>query len=69
MRAVVAHGAGDFRVEEVPDPVLEGGAVVRMEAAGVCAADRMIYTGDSPWELSVPLHPGARERGHHRRAR
>jgi erythritol/L-threitol dehydrogenase len=58
VRAVVAHGAGDFRLEEVPDPVLEGGAVVRMEAAGVCAADRMIYKGDSPWELSFPFVPG-----------
>ena len=58
MRAVVAHGAGDFRLEEMPDPVLEGGAVVRMEAAGVCAADRMIYKGDSPWELSFPFVPG-----------
>jgi threonine dehydrogenase-like Zn-dependent dehydrogenase len=58
MRAVVAHGAGDFRLEEVPDPVLEGGAVVRMEAAGVCAADRMIYKGDSPWELQFPFVPG-----------
>jgi L-iditol 2-dehydrogenase len=58
MRAVVAFGAGDFRVEEVPDPVLEGGALVRMEAAGVCAADRMIYKGDSPWELTFPFIPG-----------
>jgi L-iditol 2-dehydrogenase len=58
MRAVVAHGAGDFRVENVPDPVLDGGAVVRMEAAGVCAADRMIYAGDSPWELAFPFTPG-----------
>ena len=58
MRAVVAHGAGDFRVEEVADPAHEGGAVVRMEAAGVCAADRMIHKGDSPWELTFPFIPG-----------
>jgi len=58
MKAVVAHGAGDFRVEDVPDPVLDGGAIVRMEAAGVCAADRMIYGGDSPWELDFPFTPG-----------
>ena len=58
MRAVVAHGAGDFRVEEMPDPPLEGGAVVSMEAAGVCAADRMIYKGDSPWVLTFPFIPG-----------
>ena len=58
MKAVVAHGAGDFRLEDVPDAALDGGAVVRMEAAGVCAADRMIYKGDSPWELSFPFVPG-----------
>ncbi len=58
MRAVVAHGAGDFRVEDVPGPTLDRGAVVRMEAAGVCAADRMIYKGDSPWELTFPFIPG-----------
>ena len=54
----MAHGAGDFRLEEVPEPTLDGGAIVRMEAAGVCAADRMIYKGDSPWELSFPFIPG-----------
>jgi L-iditol 2-dehydrogenase len=58
MRAVVARGAGDFRLEDVPEPTLYGGALVRMEAAGVCAADRMIYKGDSPWELSFPFIPG-----------
>jgi len=58
MRAVVAHGAGDFRLEEVADPVLDGGAIVRVEAAGVCAADRMIHAGDSPWELEFPFVPG-----------
>jgi len=58
MKAVVAHGAGDFRLEDLPDPVLQGGALVRMEAAGVCAADRMIYRGDSPWDLAFPFTPG-----------
>ena len=32
MRAVLAHGAGDFRLEEVPEPVLDGGAVVKFLA-------------------------------------
>jgi threonine dehydrogenase-like Zn-dependent dehydrogenase len=58
MKAVVAHGAADFRLEEVPEPVLDGGAIIRIEAAGVCAADRMIYAGNSPWELSFPFTPG-----------
>lgn len=58
MRAVVAHGAGDFRLEQVADPELNGGAIVRVEAAGVCATDRMIHAGDSPWELDFPFVPG-----------
>jgi L-iditol 2-dehydrogenase len=58
MRAVVAYGAGDFRLQDVKDPVLDRGAVVRMEAAGVCAADRMMWKGDSPWELTFPFTPG-----------
>ncbi|CAN5741709.1 erythritol/L-threitol dehydrogenase [soil metagenome] len=58
MRAVVAHGAADFRVEDVPEPVLDGGAVLAIEAAGVCAADRMIFAGTSPWQLAFPFSPG-----------
>lgn len=58
MRAVVAHGAGDFRLEDLPEPGLAGGAIIRIEAAGVCAADRMIYAGSSPWELPFPFTPG-----------
>jgi threonine dehydrogenase-like Zn-dependent dehydrogenase len=58
MKAVVAHGAGDFRLMDVPEPQLDGGAIIRIEATGVCAADRMIYAGNSPWELSFPFTPG-----------
>lgn len=58
MKAVVAYGAGDFRLEDVPEPVLGGGAVIRVEAAGVCAADRSIFRGRSPWQLSFPFVPG-----------
>lgn len=47
MRAVVAHGPGDFRVTDVPEP--EGRLVVEVEAAGVCAADRMLFSGHHPW--------------------
>lgn len=58
MRAVVAHGPGDFRLAQVDEPA--GGAlVVEVEAAGVCAADRMLFTGRHPWgELSWPFVPG-----------
>lgn len=57
MRAVVARGPGSFAVEEVADPA--GGLVVEVEAAGVCAADRMLFTGRHPWgELAWPFTPG-----------
>lgn len=57
MRAVVAHGPGRFVLTEVEEP---GDAlVVEVEAAGVCAADRMLWTGAHPWgELGWPFVPG-----------
>ena len=60
MRAVLAHGPGDFRLEELPDPVLPaGGLLVAVEATGVCAADRMLWTGRHPWGvLGWPFTPG-----------
>ena len=40
MQAVVVHGAGDLRVEDVPDPTCPPDAVlVRMEWGGVCGSD------------------------------
>lgn len=57
MRAVVARGPGAFAVEELDEPA--GGLVVEVEAAGVCAADRMLFTGRHPWgELPWPFTPG-----------
>lgn len=58
MRAVVAHGAGDFHLSDLPIPQAQEGALVRVEAVGVCAADRMIWRGDSPWQLRFPFTPG-----------
>ncbi len=60
MRALVARGPGAFAVEEVPEPVVApGGRLVHVEAAGVCAADRKLYTGQHPWgELEWPVVPG-----------
>ncbi|MGH8903210.1 MAG: hypothetical protein ACRDYA_16460 [Egibacteraceae bacterium] len=56
MKALVAHGPGDFRLSEVPEPeVPEGGWLVEVEAAGVCAADRMLWRGDGPWALTWPF--------------
>lgn len=60
MRAALLHGPGALSVEAVPDPVLPaGGLVVDVEAAGVCAADRMLWTGHHPWGvLAHPFTPG-----------
>jgi 2-desacetyl-2-hydroxyethyl bacteriochlorophyllide A dehydrogenase len=58
VRAVRAYGAGDFRLEDVAEPTAAGGAVIRVDATGVCAADRMIYRGASPWTLTFPFVPG-----------
>ncbi len=40
MRAVVCHGPGDYRLEEVETPRAgPGEVVIRVEACGVCASD------------------------------
>lgn len=57
MRAVLAHGPGDFRLTELPTP--DGPWLLDVEATGVCAADRMLWTGRHPWgELPWPFVPG-----------
>jgi threonine dehydrogenase-like Zn-dependent dehydrogenase len=46
MRAVVSHGPGDYRLEELPVPVPgPGEALVRVEAVGICASDLKCYHG------------------------
>ena len=53
----MACGPGDFQIAEVAEP--EGPLVVEVEAAGVCAADRMLWTGRHPWgALAWPFTPG-----------
>lgn len=59
MKAVIAQGAGDFVFQEVEDPPLPSdGYLLAVEAAGVCAADRMIWEGNSPWNITFPFTPG-----------
>ena len=60
MKALVARGPGAFAVEDVAEPVVApGGRLVHVEAAGVCAADRKLHSGDHPWgELRWPFTPG-----------
>jgi len=45
MRATVMHGAGDVRIETVPDPVIvePGDAVVRVTRASICGSDLWPY--------------------------
>lgn len=46
MKAVVTHGPGDYRLEEVLTPRAEPGEVViRVEACGVCAGDVKCHDG------------------------
>lgn len=49
MRATVVHGLKDFRLEEVPDPVIvhPTDAIVRVAAACVCGSDLWSYRGVS----------------------
>jgi len=50
MRATLIYGAGDVRVEQVPDPVLKQptGALVRVTAACICGSDLHPYHSMSP---------------------
>jgi hypothetical protein len=43
MKATVVYGAGDVRVEEVPDPTIQQptDAIVRVVAGCVCGSDRV----------------------------
>jgi threonine dehydrogenase-like Zn-dependent dehydrogenase len=47
MRAVVFHGVGDIRVDDVPDPDLQGpeDAIVRLTASAICGTDLHFVRG------------------------
>ena len=59
MRALILHGAGDLRLEEVPDPVAGAGEiVVAVSVALTCATDaKMMAAGAHPalGRLPAPL--------------
>jgi threonine dehydrogenase-like Zn-dependent dehydrogenase len=59
MRATVMYGAGDVRVDDVPDPVLKErtDAVVRVLRSCICGSDLWPYG-------SMPASPGGRRIGH-----
>jgi 2-desacetyl-2-hydroxyethyl bacteriochlorophyllide A dehydrogenase len=54
MKAVVLHGAGDVRVDTVPDAGLRdaGSALVRVTRASICGSDLHFYHG------KIPMLPG-----------
>src|SRR5215467_4237791 len=50
MQAVVFHGIGDIRLEEVPDPEIEQptDAIVRITASAICGTDLHLVRGTLP---------------------
>lgn len=59
MRAIVAHGIGDYRCERIPKPEAgPGEALVRVISAGICAADKKSFDGSGPWKPRFPYVPG-----------
>ena len=57
MRAVVVHGAGDLRVDDVPAPVAGPGEVVLdLEWGGICGSDISYLATDSS-SLGAPTAP------------
>jgi L-iditol 2-dehydrogenase len=49
MKAVVLHGPGDLRLDDVPEPALPpGGLVVRPLAVGICGSDVRTWRHGSP---------------------
>ncbi len=57
MRATIVYGAGDVRVETVPDPVLRQptDAIVRVVASCVCGSDLWPYGSMPPSDRGLPM--------------
>jgi L-iditol 2-dehydrogenase len=59
MNAVVVHDGETFHYERIEKPQAgPGELVLEIEAAGICAADRKIFSGDHPWQLPDRYVPG-----------
>lgn len=61
MRAIRCHGfGGQHRFhDDVPVPTPgKGEVLVKVNASGICAADRAMWTGTAPWGLNFPFTPG-----------
>jgi threonine dehydrogenase-like Zn-dependent dehydrogenase len=57
MRATVIHAPFDVRLEELPDPKIEGpgDAVVKVVASCICGSDLWPYRGDPPVQQPRPI--------------
>ncbi|MGP4038922.1 MDR/zinc-dependent alcohol dehydrogenase-like family protein [Gracilibacillus sp. D59] len=68
MKAVVAYGPGDYRLEEVDTPKLENDQeiIIEVEACGICAGDAKAHAGAvsfwgddyQPAYIKAPVIPG-----------
>lgn len=47
MKAVVWHGQGDLRVDQVPDPIIQDphDAIIKITSTAICGSDLHIYNG------------------------
>jgi hypothetical protein len=57
MRATVMHGAGDVRIEGVPDPTLDEptDAILRVTRASICGSDLWPYASMEPSETGQSM--------------
>ncbi len=59
MRGVTVRTGDVFALEELPRPLPGLGEIIlKVSAAGICAADRKIYSKHHPWQLPNPYFPG-----------
>ena len=70
MKAVVLHGIGDIRLDEVPDPTIQDptDAIVEITASAICGTDLHFVRGHHAG-MSRGHDPRARGRGHRRGGR
>ena len=69
MRATIIHGAGDVKVENVPDASLQEptDALVRVVAACICGSDLWPYRSMPASEKGSPNRPRVHRRNRGRR--
>jgi L-iditol 2-dehydrogenase len=61
MKAIVCYGFGKQHKFEQQVPIPEvgpGEVLVKVDASGICAADRAMYFDTAPWQLPFPFIPG-----------